>query len=208
MAVIAREKISKKDSILAAAIRQVADGGVSSVTIRTLAAEVGGASGALYYHFKDLDEVIIAVNSKTVAMLDAALTEAVDRGGTVAEVFERLALAYLHFAIDHPKRFAALFDHAMAAGAPIPEWHLAENYALFRHVETQLETLDPDLAEEDRKALARTIYSAVHGIVHMGLHGRMISVPVPVIETQLRLVTRLLAGGLRHVGAALQALAA
>jgi AcrR family transcriptional regulator len=192
-------KNAKKDAILSAAVSQVAGEGVSKVTIRTIAREVGGSSGTLYYHFKGgLDEVIINVNSLTIALLDARLEKAAceSAGKGVQELFERMALAYLHFAIDHPNRFAALFEHRMESGDPIPDWHLEEHYALFRHVEKPLAAMAGGLQDEDPRTLARTIYSAVHGIVQMGLHGRLIALPVPVIEQQLRAITRILADGL------------
>lgn len=189
---------SKKDLILDVAERQVSAGGLKSMTIRTIADEIGGASSSMYYHFKDLDELVLRVNSRTISVLDGRLARAATdaEGMGVAILFEKLALAYLHFAIEHPMQFAALFEHRMTGDAPIPEWHLAEHYALFRHVERPLGSLGLAMSDDERRVLARTIYSAVHGIVHLAMQGRLIALPVPVIEQQLRVITHVLADGL------------
>jgi AcrR family transcriptional regulator len=193
-----KSKISKKDLIMDVAERQISAGGLKSMSIRTIADELGGASSSMYYHFKDLDELVLRVNSRTISILDALLAQAALEadGKGVAILFEKLALAYLHFAIDHPMQFAALFEHRMTGDAPIPDWHMQEHYALFRHVEAPLASLDVPMSEDERRVLARTIFSAVHGIVHLAMQGRLISLPVPVIEGQLRVITHVLADGL------------
>lgn len=194
-------KISKKDLILDVADRQISAGGLKSMSIRTIADELGGASSSMYYHFKDLDELVLRVNSRTIAILDGLLAQAAAEsdGKGVAVLFEKLAIAYLHFAIDHPMQFAALFEHRMTGDAPIPDWHMQEHYALFRHVEAPLASLDMPMSADERRVLARTIFSAVHGIVHLAMQGRLISLPVPEIEKQLRLITQVLASGLTGI---------
>lgn len=191
-------KKSKKDMILDVAARQVSAGGLKSLTIRTIADELGGASSSMYYHFKDLDEVVRRVNSRTISILDDLLAQAAAaaEGKGVAVLFEKLALAYLHFAIDYPMLFAALFEHRMTGDAPVPEWHMDEHYALFRHVEKPLASISLPMSPDELRVLARTIFSAVHGIVHLAMQGRLISLPVPVIEEQLRVITHVLADGL------------
>nr|WP_250808602.1 TetR/AcrR family transcriptional regulator [Neorhizobium tomejilense] len=195
---IKKSRKPKSELIIDVAERQVSAGGLKSMTIRTIADEIGGASSVMYYHFKDLDEVVLRVNSRTISDLDDRLANAAvasaDKG--VAALFEALALSYLAFAIEKPKLFAALFEHRMTGDAAIPDWHLEEHYALFRHVEKPLSEIDTGMGEDERRVLARTIYSAVHGIVHLALQGRLISLPIPVIEQQLRVITRVLADGL------------
>lgn len=192
------EKQSKKDLILDTAEKQVAAGGLKSMTIRTIAEELGGASSVMYYHFKDLDELVLRVNSRTISDLDDRLARAAvaAEGRGVAALFQSLASAYLAFAVEKPLLFAALFEHRMTGDVAIPEWHVQEHYALFRHVEKPLSGVAPGMPEEERRILARTIYSAVHGIVHLALQGRLMTLPVAVIEQQLSVITRVLAEGL------------
>jgi AcrR family transcriptional regulator len=193
------EKNRIKRRIVDAAEILVVKKGLSGVSLREIASGAQIVTGQLYNHYKGgLDEVILLVNSRTIKMLDKALAKAAKgaEGEPVAALFNKMAITYLHFAIKHEKRFAALFEHRMTNDAPIPEWHLQEHYDLFRHVERPLSGIETKLTDEERRVLARSIYSTVYGIVHLGRQGRMIALPVPVLEQQLGIITQILADGL------------
>lgn len=197
ISVAEKEKIMRR--IIDTAEQLISEGGLSAFNLRALSNAADVKMGSVYNHFSGgLDEVILLVNSRTIKMLDAVLAKVASEseGQALAVLFQRMAVAYLHFSIDYDRRFAALFEHRMSNDAPIPEWHLQEHYALFRHVELPLSTLGLGLSEDDRRVFARTIYSAVHGIVHLGRQGRLIALPVPVIEQQLSMITAVLASGL------------
>lgn len=199
MRISEEEKNRIKGRIVDAAETLIARNGLSGISLREIAAGSQIVTGQLYNHYKGgLDEVVLLVNSRTIKMLDKALAKAAKsaEGEPVAVLFNRLALAYLHFAIKHEKRFAALFEHQMANDAPIPQWHLEEHYALFRHVERPLSTIETKMSDEERRVLARSIYSTVYGIVHLGRQGRLIALPVHVLEQQLGVITQVLADGL------------
>ncbi len=199
MRISAEEKESIMGRIIDTAEMQISEGGLSSFNLRGLSKVADVKMGSVYNHFPGgLDEVVLRVNSRTIKMLDDVLKDACARSKdqSLSVLFKNMALAYLHFSIDYHRRFAALFEHRMANDAPIPDWHLQEHYALFRHVEQPLEKLDLGLGQDERRIFARTIYSAVHGIVHLGRQGRLIALPVPVIEEQLTAITEVLASGL------------
>lgn len=194
-----KEKEEITGRIIAAAERQITSAGLGALTLRALAAEADIKPASFYNHFRGgIDEVVLQVNSRTIQLLDKALAKAAKRaeGQPVAVLFNEMAVTYLHFAIKFDKRFAALFEHRMANDEPIPEWHLQEHYALFRHVERPLAAMETNLGEDERRVLARSIYSTVYGIVHLGRQGRMIALPVQVLEQQLGVITQILADGL------------
>ncbi len=56
--------------------------------------------------------------------------------------------------------------------------------------------LRPDLPDAERALLARTLFSAVHGMVVLGLEGRITTVTLPVLRQQVRLVVEAIARGL------------
>jgi AcrR family transcriptional regulator len=195
----AEEKQKIMLRIIDVAEQKICRDGLSGINLRALAKSADIKSASLYNHFKGgLDEVILQVNSRTIQMMDKKLQDAVlaSTGKPTAVLFKNMAIAYLHFAIDHDRRFAALFEHRMSGDQPIPDWHLQEHYNLFRHVEKPLSGINVKLGEEERRILARTIYSSVHGVVHLGRQGRLMALPVPVIEQQLSVITQVLADGL------------
>src|SRR5215212_7440000 len=138
----ATRRHSLKEALVAAAERTIATGGLRGLKARDLAAEAGCAVGAIYNVVADLDELIVAVNARTLAALELALREA---GGAIdSEARDesdaihrlvRLALAYAEFAAAETQRWRALFDHRMPHGHDIPEWYVADQRRLFDYIE-------------------------------------------------------------------------
>src|SRR5439155_12542323 len=123
-----------------------------------------------YNVFEHLDELILGVGSRTLAMLDTALgavrlARPYGSMEDAAEDLVRLALAYLEFAAKHTVRWRALFEHRMSEARPLPPWFVEQQQGLFAEVERPLTVLLPELDGDARRVLARTLFSAVHGIV-------------------------------------------
>ena len=62
-----------KDALISAAERTIETQGLSGLKARVLANEVGCAVGAIYNVVTELDDLIVAVNSRTLAALSATL---------------------------------------------------------------------------------------------------------------------------------------
>lgn len=67
-----------KDEILKSALRLFNEMGVSQVSLRTIAADMGISLGNLTYHFKKREEIIEALYLELVARLDAAVNKKLD----------------------------------------------------------------------------------------------------------------------------------
>ncbi|MBY3150901.1 TetR/AcrR family transcriptional regulator [Rhizobium laguerreae] len=197
MPAISQEKIdARKESIIDAAEAQITRSGLSSVSARTVAKAAGCSTSLIYVHFDNFDEVILRANSRFIAKLDAALAEASIPSASVADRYVALALTYLRVGLEHRRQWAALFEHRMADGRPLPDWHLAEHLYMFRHIADPLRELAPKLSEAERYSLARAIYSAVHGLVSLGIETRLGQVPVEELKRQLTLIVSSLVAGL------------
>ena len=185
-----------REALLAAAERRIAESGLADLKARELAQEAGCALGALYTVFEDLDALILAVNGRTLDALEAAVERAADPGRDPVEQVAALAEAYLDYAAAHRQRWAALFKHRMTGGRLPPDWYNERQARLFRHVEAPLDTLRPGLATEERARLARSLFSAVQGIIALGLDEKLVPMPEAVLRAHLRLLSRALARGL------------
>lgn len=184
--------------LVAAAERRIAADGLGGLRARDLAAEAGCALGAIYTVFPDLDALILEVNLRTLGLFEAALgpEPAGFAAGAAADELVRLGRAYLAFAQDHGRRWRALFQHQPADGRRPPDWYVAEQARLFRRIEAPLQALRPDLAAPDRRLLARSLFSATHGIVTLGLDARLMALPAASVRAQLDLLIRAMATGL------------
>ncbi len=86
---------------------------------------------------------------------------------------ERLALAYLAFARRETPSWRALFDYRLPPGASLPDWFAIRRDRLFTLLEAPLSALLPERAAEEVRREARTLFSAVHGIVALGLEEKL-----------------------------------
>jgi AcrR family transcriptional regulator len=186
--------------LIEAADRAIAEHGLAALKARDLAQEAGCAVGTIYNVFEHLDELILCVGSQTLAMLETALASAcpvVGHGSTETSVDDmvRLAVAYLEFAAAHPLRWRALFEHRMSEARPPPDWFVERQQRLFAQVERPLATLLPELDRDARRVLARTVFSAVHGIVALGLEEKLASLQLSDLRTHLAATVRAIAAG-------------
>jgi len=170
-----------RERILNAAEAAIAEKGLSGLKAREVARAAGCALGGIYTAFADLDEVILHVGARTLARLEKELSAAGDD-----EALERLALAYLAFARREEPSWRALFGHQLPPGTPLPGWFAAERDRLFTLLEAPLSRLLPHSAADEIRRRARTLFSAVHGVVALALEEKLGESEGASLETELR----------------------
>jgi AcrR family transcriptional regulator len=190
-----REKL--RESLILAAERSINAGGLAGLKTRELARDIGCANGAVYNLVADMDELILRVGSRTLKRLDASLTAAESNGpASPVETLVRIALAYCDFAADNTGPWRALFEHRMAPGKPVPDWAVDEQMAVFRHIYRPLATLFPKRSADQLGVTARSLFSAVHGMVLLGLEQKLIAVPIEALRAEIATMVRAMVGGL------------
>lgn len=167
--------------------------GLGAISARALTQRVGCSLGAIYNVFEDIDDLIIAVNSRTLALLDkkiASFTPSAGQDLSSQECLIGLARAYCQFAIEHNNAWSALFEHGERINRAIPDWHLDEHVNLIGHTVKSLKRLFPDKPDDEIWQLAGLLFSAVHGVVALGLQGFFFSIPPESLEAQVELLVR------------------
>jgi AcrR family transcriptional regulator len=179
--------------------------GLASVKARPLAEKAGCALGAIYTVFPDLDALILGVSARTLARLEAnldAVAVAVAPDTSPREAARQKlvahALAYLDFAFAHRASWRALFEHRLPEGRPIPEWMIAEQARLFGKVEVLLGPLVPHMDVAQRVLLARSLFSAVHGLVLLGLEEKLGVMPFTTLREEVARLVSAMARGLEE----------
>jgi AcrR family transcriptional regulator len=186
-----------REDLIRAAEMSISAGGLAGLKTRDLAREIGCANGAVYNLVDDVDELILLVGSRTLARLDAALTEAESAGPpSPAATLVRIAVAYCDFASENLELWRALFEHRMTPGKPIPEWAVSEQMNLFRHIYAPLATLFPRRSPEELGVTARSLFSAVHGMVLLGLEQKLIAVPIEALRREIAAIVKAMVEGL------------
>ena len=190
-----REKL--REALILAAGKSIAAKGLAGLKTRDLARDIGVANGAVYNLVEDVDELILRVGSQTLMRLDAALTAAESEGPAAPNaILVRSALAYCDFAAGNLELWRALFEHRMERGKPIPEWAIEEQMNLFRHIFRPLATLFPNRSPEELGVTARSLFSAVHRMVSLGLEQKLIAVPIAVLRREIATIVKATLTGL------------
>jgi len=195
-------RANQRDLLIQAAERSIAAGGLASLKSRDLAAAIGCSTGAVYNLVEDMDELVMRVGSRTLARLDTALTEAESQGpATAREVLIRIATAYCNFAADNTELWRALFEHRMAPDKPVPAWAIDEQMELFRHIYMPLRGLLPACSPDQLGLTARSLFSAVHGMVTLGLEQKLIAVPIGALRNEIAVIIGAVVDGLARSAA-------
>lgn len=196
MSTISERRDRQRESLVEAAERQIAVSGVASLKARDLAREVGIALGAIYNLVDDMDELVLRVTIRTLARLDVEL-DAMRRQAPAdpVDALVALAVAYRAFASSNLHLWRTLFEHRMAADKIVPDWHVEQQMRLFRHIEEPLAELRPGWPEDRRRLFTRTLFSAVHGVVSLGLEEKLVAVPLAELDRQIEELVRAVCRG-------------
>ncbi len=97
--------------IVRIARRQLTEAGPGAVTWRAVARELGMNPASLYTYFASLDELFTTLILESYQALGDAVREGFERAGHLEPVDHVVAtaLAYRHWAVDHPAEFNLIF---------------------------------------------------------------------------------------------------
>lgn len=194
----AGRRTALRADLIAAAEKVIAAKGIAGLNARDLAQAAGCSLGAIYNVFPHLDAIVFEVNSRTLALFEAfvARRSKAREGIDPAASLVALAEAYFDFAVAHQPRWRALFEHRVSSPAGLPESYLADQARLFQLVERPLAALRPDFDDKRRMLFARTMFSAVHGIISLSLDAKLAAMTASVVGDQLRAFVGLVGAGL------------
>jgi len=191
-----REKL--RDALITAAERAIGARGLAGLKSRELAQEIGCSNGAVFNLVESMDELVLRVGSRTLARLDAALSMAAGAApSSPADTLVRIAQAYCDFAAQNPGLWRTLFEHRMEPGRDVPQWAIDEQMHLFRHIAEPLAALFPGRPASELGIRARSLFSAVHGMVALGLEQKLIAVPLEALRSEIAIMVRAMIDGLR-----------
>ena len=178
-----RKKSKRRLLMLKTARAIIAAKGLRSLRVRDVAEAADCSIGSVYNEFGDFDGVILTVNRETVEALTKRLS------AVPAEDPRRqlhgLAAAYLGFAAEHTNLLRSLFEHRMEGDRPFPEDILQMVMQAFALMHTPLALLLPNSDKAKIALLSRILFSAVHGIISLGLEERMVAVPPRNLRQQV-----------------------
>lgn len=186
----------QRQALIICAEAVIATQGLAGLRARDLAQCVGCAIGTIYNLVGDMDELVLLVARRTMDALAAHLDEAGDARQDPEARLIAWAGAYRAFAVAHRNLWRALFDYRME-GAAFPAWFAAAQTDVFARLETCLADLLPDRDPATWRLRARTLFSAVHGIVALGIEDKLVAFPAGDVDVELAAFVRTYVAGMR-----------
>lgn len=112
-----------RSALLRQAEAALRDGGVEGLSLRQLARDLGVSHGAPARHFPDKQSLLDALALAGFESLNAQLATAAAGGATFRDRFDRVARAYVSFALEHAELLNVMFTtkHHDAASAQLRE---------------------------------------------------------------------------------------
>ena len=166
-----REEI--KEMALAAATTIVEQEGSKKLTARNVASAIGYTVGTLYLIFKNLDDLILHLNARTLDDLHEWLLARTERSDDPQHQLHALANAYIDYAVCHTARWNLLFESVASVDSELPEWYLQRLGKVFGLIESALTPLVKHQEQEVIIQAARVLWASVHGICTLKIRHRL-----------------------------------
>ncbi len=173
----ADSSLTVRDRLVRAALAVLERDGLAAIQARTLAAEIGASTMAVYTHFGGMPKLIEAVMREGLARFAAHTRGVAHTADPVADLLAG-GLAYGEFAMRNPQLYRMLFGlndiggHKLPAGVATP-WDLAEGVdalsVLVSAVERVIEA--GRIRPQQPTSAATQILSATHGFVLLAMTG-------------------------------------
>jgi AcrR family transcriptional regulator len=182
-----------RDELIDAATQLIAESGdANSLSLRGLARRLGIAAPSIYRHFRDVDELKLAVVERAFA--DFVAERDLARGGIEdpGDALRAGCRAYCRFALTHPGPYRFMFSHDSPARGRQSPIGAAAFEALTASIRRCQES-GASSAPEDARQLAGNVWAALHGIVLLHLNLTEFDWPDSLEERIDRTVERLVA---------------
>jgi AcrR family transcriptional regulator len=164
-----REREEVKDLILSAAREIFLEEGYENTSIRKIATKIEYSPGVIYLHFRDKNELLLALHDKAFECKMEALFHSVQN---IPDPMERLAAtgrAYLQYGIENPKDYELMFilSCTMEALAVKHEFWKdgAQAIGMLKHNIVECMEAGYFKKDIDPDAVSLMLWGQVHGLV-------------------------------------------
>jgi len=163
-----------REALLKATLELIEQEGIGAVSLRQVARTAGVSPGAPYHHFPDRAALLSVLSDEGFHKLAKTLTNAQATTTTPTAALEAVLNAYIEFAKTNPAYFRLMFrpelkqSHKTETGTEAGE-------TAFTILETTIENClkQHPKAPTDKKVLAITMWSLVHGYASLWLDGQL-----------------------------------
>ena len=168
-----REREQRKSYILDAARALLLEKGLDATSINQIAKRSDLSVGAIYFYFKDKEELFAALQVEGLELLHQAIGEAVEKGSQPEEKIRSIALAYLQFSEAH-KNYFDIINYFLTSPKTIFSPKLKSeidshgNASIAKLAQAIREGIDlGHFKAVDPRRQAIILWSAFNGVIHL-----------------------------------------
>ncbi|MFO7798160.1 TetR/AcrR family transcriptional regulator [Rhodohalobacter sp.] len=181
--------MSLREEILDVSKELLLKHGFSKISMRKIAKKANVTATSIYLHFKNKDDLLLALVEESIANLNRVLRNTLDEAASPIEQLESLTDAYVGYAMENPQEYEIIY---MVRPEEMPKYP-REKFQQVREIYELLAGIiqrgkDRNLFDvEDPLVSAYTLWAQIHGVVSVIL-GKRLDTRVP-IERFLDLAT-------------------
>mgnify|MGYP001820631667 CR=1 FL=1 len=164
-----------RTALLDSALEIIGELGPHGLTIREVARRAGVSHAAPYRHFKDKNELILAVVERGFELMNATMQAKKEAAGDdLLNQFAASGLAYVDFALNHPAYYRIMFSGDLLS--------TTGNVSLQHTSREALQQMVSDIGEDQKMGFVKegdpvtqalTILSTLHGFVSLANDNRI-----------------------------------
>jgi AcrR family transcriptional regulator len=183
-----------KELILGAARGIIDQSGFDGLSAREIARAIGYAPGTLYNMYRNLDEIVLRVETRVLNELDGRVADAMN-GQSDHQALRNFGRAHVEFAYQTPTLWQLIQRHHPQQMKEAPDWYLERLYAPVTRIEPVLGKVTGTTDIDEQARNARILWSAVHGVVNVATTRKFGTLPMATTLTMVDSITdRLLTG--------------
>lgn len=167
-----------KELALKSAEELLNDKSASELSTRQIATKMGYTVGTLYQIFKNLPDLLLHVNARTLKILyDDCQNLDISKQDHQKNILA-YANIYLEFAHSHPGHWELIFDNMVLNDKvlnndELPDWYLNQVNTLFSLIEMELKAIQPSASDHEITKTSRVLWSSVHGICTLSINNNL-----------------------------------
>ncbi len=167
--------MSLREEILNVSREILIKDGFGKMSMRKIAGRCDVTATSIYLHFKNKDDLLLALIDESIEHLKQALIEVLDPSKSMIEQLEILARTYIEYALKHPQEYEVIY---MVRPEEMPKYPKEK----FRDVRSTYELLaeiiqtggeNESLDVKSSLISAYTLWAQLHGVVSVILNKRL-----------------------------------
>lgn len=162
-----------RDRIRSIAERHIAAHGLSAVSLRSIAHEMGWTAASIYRYFPSKAELLDSVRAVANDRFSSAIEEAYDSSSDLWQRSRAIGDAYVNFAETEPAAYQLIFAYEQEDAYKSAQLKTAEHRSKKTLTTYVRDMVSEGLLDGDPELIAHAWWAAMHGLVVLRMSGKL-----------------------------------